>query len=132
MLRSRRQTKTCDMEQSVTLAALARRVRQYIEGLVAPQPHPDQLGSALPPEWFACQLDEMRAALVDPYIVEVDGDGRFAQSAPRRVAIVAEDKDVLLAFDPDPEGDFALIFRSAAGFGLSNIRGGAVDCFMSR
>ena len=78
----------------------------------------------------------MRAAVIEPYLVEIDGDGRFPggipKPVPRRVIIVAEDHDIFLAYDPDPDGDFALIFKSASGFGVSPIRGQAVDCFMSR
>lgn len=70
------------------------------------------------------------------YLVEIDGDGRFPggihKAVPRRVVVVAEDDDILLAYDPDTDGDFALIFKSASGFGVSPIRGEAVDCFMSR
>lgn len=107
-----------------------------IESFEVPAPCPGQLGEPLPTEWYLQQIDEMRAALIDPYLVEIDGDGRFPKamprSAPRRVIIVAEDDDIFLAYDPDPDGDFAVIFKSASGFGVSPIRGGAVDCFMSR
>jgi hypothetical protein len=78
----------------------------------------------------------MRTAVVESYFAVIDIDGRFPDgvpgSVPRRVIIVAEDDDIFLAYDPDPDGDFALIFKSATGFGVSPIRGGAVDCFMSR
>jgi hypothetical protein len=114
------------------LADVAARVRGEIDAFVLPEPHPDQLGAPLPPEWFAAGLEAMRAALVEPYFLIADGDGRYPEKGALRVVIVAEDDETLLAFDPDPEGDFALIFRSAARFGLSPIRGGAVDCFLSR
>ena len=115
-----------------SLANVAARVRKEIEAFVTPEPHPDQLGRALAPEWFADQLEMMRAALVEPHFFEVDGDGRYPERGARQVVIVAEDEETLLAFDPDPEGDFALIFRSAACLVPSPIRGNAVDCFLSR
>jgi hypothetical protein len=122
--------------RTISAAHIAQEVRNEIDSFVVPEPHPGQLGEPLPPEWFRQQLDEMRAALVDPYSATIDGDGRFpgsiARSVPREVTIVAEDDDMLLAYDPDPDGDFALIFKTAAGFGVSPIRGTAVDCFMSR
>jgi hypothetical protein len=115
------------------LAQVGARARGEIDDFVPPQAHPDQLGAPLPPEWFTAELDAMRAALVEPYFLIVSGDGRYPEKKGAfRVVIVAEDDGTLLAFDPDPEGDFALIFRSAARFGLSPIRGGAVDCFLSR
>ena len=115
------------------LADVAARVRGEIDTFVPPQPHPEQLGALLPPEWFMAGLEVTRAALVEPYFLIVDGDGRYPdKEVALRVVIVAEDDEILLAFDPDSEGDFALIFRSAARFGLSPIRGGAVDCFLSR
>lgn len=124
------------MEARISLSDIGQQVVTAIETFVVPAPCPDQLGEPLPAEWFLQQLDEMRAALIEPYLVEIDGDGRFPGSmpepVPRRVVIVAEDDDIFLAYDRDPDGDFALIFKSASGFGVSPIRGGAVDCFMSR
>jgi hypothetical protein len=124
------------MDAQNSLLKVAQIVREEIEGFVIPEPDPRQLGLPLPPEWFVQQMREMRDALVEPYFAENEGDGRFPRSlpriTPRRVIIVAEDEDILVAYDPDPDGDFALIFRSASGFGLSPIRGRAIDCFMSR
>lgn len=124
------------MKDRISLAGICQRVVTEIDTFVVPTPRPDQLGEPLPAEWFSRQLDEMRAALVEPYLVEIDADGRFpggiSKPLPRRVTIVAEDDFCLLAYDPDPDGDFALIFKSASGFGVSPIRGEAVDCFMSR
>ena len=116
---------------SSPLDEVARRIQAEIEAFVVPQPHPLQLGEPLPPEWFRERLQEMRAALVQPYFLEVEGEDDQSEAGQRRVIVVAEDQDILLAFDPHPEGDFALIFRSAAVQTPSNIRGGAIDCFMS-
>lgn len=124
------------MEDYPSLSEIGQRVLTEIESFVVPAPHPDAVGLPLPPEWFAQQLDEMRAALVEPYLVEIEGDHRFPggvpKPVPRRVVIVAEDDEILLAYDPDPEGDFALIFKTASSFGVSHIRDEAVECFMSR
>ncbi len=117
------------MSQSPT--SVARRVRDEIAAFVVPGPQPDAMGEPLPAEWFAGRLAKMQAALVEPYKVEVQGDGRRAESSPRRVMIVAEDEEAMIAYDPDPEGDFAVIFRSSARFGLSPIRGDSVDCWLS-
>jgi len=125
-----------DMEARISLADIGHHVVTEIETFVVPAPRPDQLGEALPAEWFLQQLNEMKAALIEPYLAEIDGDGRFPggipKPVPRRVIIVAKDDDICVAYDPDPDGDFALIFKSASGFAVSPIRGKAVDCFMSR
>jgi hypothetical protein len=113
------------------LARAAERIRREIEDFVPPEPHPDQLGTPLPPEWFASELDKMRAALLEPYVI-VEGDDARPDCDGLRVVIVAQDEETLLAFDPSPDGDFVLIFRRAAGVWLSSIRGGAVDTFLSR
>jgi hypothetical protein len=115
----------------VNAASLAALVRKEIEDFKVPEPHPLQLGSPLPPEWFAEQLAEMRSALVDPYCIDMP-DGRRPEEGARTVWVVAEDAHVLLAYDADPEGDFVLIFRSAAEPELSPVRGDAVGCFMAR
>jgi hypothetical protein len=124
------------MDAHIFLADVSQLVVTEIETFIVPNPRPDQQGEALPAAWFTQQLDEMRAALIEPYFVEIEGDGSFPGSipkpVPRRVVIVAEDDGIFLAYDPDPDGDFALIFKSASGFGVSPIRGDAVDCFMSR
>lgn len=124
------------MDARIPVADARRQVATEIETFMVPTPRPDQLGEALPAAWFVQQPDEMRAALTEPYLVEIDGDGRFPgnipKPVPRRVIIVAEDDDIVLACDPDPGGDFALIFKSASGFGVSPIRGHAVDRFMAR
>ncbi|WP_340588605.1 hypothetical protein [Erythrobacter alti] len=124
------------MDARISLADIGQYVETEIESFAVPAQRPDQLGEPLPAEWFSKQLDEMTAALVEPYLFEIDGDGRFPggipKPVPRQVIIVAEDDYLFLAYDPDPDGDFALIFKSASGFGVSPIRGGAVDCFMSR
>jgi hypothetical protein len=117
---------------SVDAASVAKLVLKELDDFQIPlEAHPLQLGSLLPPEWFASQLEAMRAALVAPYVARF-ADGRDPGNAPRDVWIVAEDEDVLLAFDPDPEGDFALVFRTAPRPGLSPVRGDAVGCFMAR
>ena len=117
---------------SVDAASVAKRVLEELENFQIPlEAHPLQLGSLLPPEWFASQLEAMRAALVSPHIARL-ADGRHPEDASRDVWIVAEDEDILLVFDPDPEGDFALVFRDAPQPGLSPLRGDAVGCFMAR
>ena len=112
---------------------LACQVRNEIESYVVPAPHPDQLGTPLPPEWYEAGLREMRAALVEPYNQEVaDHHTRPGEVLTRTVAIVADDGDqTLLAYDPNPEGDFVLVWRPANEKGISNIRGDAVGCFLS-
>ena len=124
------------MEGDISLAGIRQQVETEIDTFVVPAPRPDRLGEPLPAAWFSQQLDDMRAALIEPYLVEIDCDGRFPggtpKPVPRLVVVVAEDGDILLAYDPDPDGNYALIFKSASGFGVSPLRGEAVDCFMSR
>ena len=115
------------------LHALRARVLRDIETYDIPSPHPDALGSLLPRDWFERGLAEMRAALVEPYLAEVqDFDekrgGRFQRSVP----IVADDQDMLLAYDPGPDSDFALVGRENGQLKIYNIRGDAVGCFLSR
>jgi hypothetical protein len=109
--------------QAIRATDLARRVRHEID---------TQLGAPLPPKWVVARLAEMRAALVHPYRLKVT-DGRTpAERNPRRdVEIVADSGAALVAFDPHPEGDFAVIWRRPNGLALSNIRGDAVDCFLA-
>jgi hypothetical protein len=112
---------------------LARQVRDEIDSFGVPAAHPDQLGKPLPPEWYEAGLLEMRAALVEPYSQEVaDHHMRPGEVLVRTVVIVADDGDqALLAFDPNPDGDFALVWRPERENGISNIRGDAVGCFLS-
>lgn len=122
---------TPGLEVAVNAASLPQLVRREIEDFKVPEPHPLQLGSPLPPEWFAGQLAEMTSALVEPYSIEI-ADGRHPDQGVRPVWVVAQDESVLLAYDADPEGDFVLIFRDAPKPALSPIRGDAVGCFMAR
>lgn len=118
----------------MNLDHLARQVASAIETHRVPGPHPAQLGSPLPPEWFEAGLAEMRRALVQPYLVEVmDFDTEPDTTPSRNVVVVADDAaDSLLAFDPNPAGDFVLVWRRPDELALSNIRGDAVGCFLSR
>jgi hypothetical protein len=109
--------------KAIRATDLARRVLHAID---------TQLGASLPPKWVLARLAEMRAALVEPYRVEVmDGWTLPERPASRDVEIVADNGAVLLAFDPNPEGDFAVVWRRPSGLALSNIRGDAVDCFLA-
>jgi hypothetical protein len=114
---------------------LAQSVATEIEEFEIPlQPRPGQLGVQLPPEWFVAGLAAMRAALVAPYRLEaLDYDTTPGAVLRRSVWIVADDRDgTLLAYDPMPNGDYALIWRLENGDAISNIRGDAVGCFLSR
>ena len=114
-------------------AALADKVAREVEAYAPPAPHPEQVGRPLPPEWFRASLDRMRGALVTPYpLVVLTGESGSGQFATREVVIVADDQDqALLAFDPNPEGDFVVIWRQPSSFALSHLRGDAVGCFLS-
>lgn len=109
---------------------VARRVAREIDAFKIPDPRPDH--PAQTSKWHAGRLSEMRAALVEPYVLEV-AVGRDQRAAARRpVLIVASDADrALLAFDPEPQGDFVVVWRRPSGDVLSNIRGGAVECFLA-
>jgi hypothetical protein len=124
-------SKAFEGDAAVDPGSLAQFVRHEIEAFKVPAPHRQQLGSPLPPSWYVKQLAEMKAALVEPYLIEMS-DGRVADREVRPVWVVAEDAYILLAYDPDREGDFALIFRDAPQPVLSPIRGDAIGCFMSR
>ena len=112
----------------VDLAALALRVRSDVETYVVPERHPEQVGSPLPSEWFEAGLAQMRAALVEPYWVEMlDGE-----EALRKVAVVADDSGhALVAFDPLTE-EFVLGGWHDGRLGSWNVRGDAVGCFLAR
>lgn len=109
---------------------VAQRVSSEIDAYEIPDPRPDQPGQTS--KWHAGRLSELRAALVAPYVLEI-ADGRDQRAAARRpVLIVASDADrALLAFDPDSQGDFVVVWRRPSGDVLSNIRGGAVECFLA-
>jgi hypothetical protein len=113
---------------------LAQTVAASIEAFEIPRkPAPGQLGTQLPPEWFEDRLREMRAALVEPYPLQVfDGHAEPGKTLTKMVAVVADDREgTLLAFDPEPDGDFALVWRSGGENWVSNIRSDAVNCFLS-
>jgi len=76
----------------------------------------------------------MRAALVEPYVAEVqDFDEARGGEVTRQVAIVADDGDVmLLAYDPRDDSDFALVGREDGSLKIYSIRGDAVGCFLTR
>jgi hypothetical protein len=118
----------------MNLDQLARQVASAIETYGVPDPHREQLGSPLPPEWFEAGLAAMRCALIPPYLVEVkDFDTEPGRTLSRNVVVVADDAvETLLAFDPNPAGDFVLVWRRPDQLALSNIRGDAVGCFLSR
>ncbi|HEY1929225.1 MAG TPA: hypothetical protein VGG92_17315 [Caulobacteraceae bacterium] len=113
---------------------LARLVAAEVENFQIPEPHPLQLGSPLSPEWFEAGLAEMRQALVPPFQLDAkDYDTAPDTVLTRTVWIVADDTNgTLLAYDPTSEGDFALVWRHPDQDALSNIRGDAVGCFLSR
>lgn len=118
----------------IDLAALGVRVRQDLETYEIPAHDPTALGSPLPRDWFEQGLADMRVALVAPYLAEVEDfdeaqGGRFS----RQVPIVADDGGaMLLAYDPGPQDDFALVGREGNQLKIYNIRGDAVGCFLSR
>lgn len=75
----------------------------------------------------------MRQALVSPYLLEANDYEADAGGASRSVIVVADDaQESLLAYDPHPDGDFVLVWRRPDQMALSNIRGDAVGCFLSR
>lgn len=117
----------------VNFQQLARQISNEVDSYVVPAPHPDQLGAPLAPEWYEQRLLEMRAALVEPYYQEVaDHHAQSGEVRIRTVVIVADDgAHALLAFDPNPDGDFVLVWRPERESGISNIRGDAVGCFLS-
>jgi len=118
----------------VDLKKLTHRLTKEIGEYVVPLSHPRQLGTPLPSEWFEAGLAEMRAAVVEPYLLDVsDHYIHPGEVLSRTVTIVADDAGFTsLAFDPNPDGDFALVWRLENEIALSNIRGDAVGCFLSR
>jgi len=114
-------------------AALAEEVLRELDAFVPTLPNSQQLGVALPPEWFAAGIDRMRGSLVAPYTLMVD-DAEISpgQVSTRAVVIVADDQNqALLAFDPNPDGDFIVVWRRPGVLALSHIRGDAVGCFLA-
>jgi hypothetical protein len=116
------------------LKALAERVSAGIDAYEIPARHPQQLGSVLPPEWFEEHLGNMRKGLVQPYWADVEGYDRISgEPRPHKLVIVVDDGNgVYLAFDPQPdEDDFAMVGTENGLLKLYNIRGDAVDCYLS-
>jgi hypothetical protein len=116
------------------LQALKVRLQQELDAYEIPAPHPEALGSPLSREWFEEGLSEMRAALVEPYLADVqDYDEAQGGVFMRQVPIVADDGDtMLLAFDPRDQTDFALVGREGDTLKIYSIRGDAVGCFLTR
>jgi hypothetical protein len=62
-----------------------------------------------------------------------DHGARSEEVELRTVIVVADDGDqTLVAFDPSPDGNFVLVWRREDRNAISNIRGDAVGCFLSR
>ena len=118
----------------IDLNALAAQVRVEVETYEVPERHPDLVGSALLPEWFEKGLAEMKAALVEPYWVEMrDYASVPGEVLTRQVAVVADEgHEILVAFDPAPDGDFVLTWRSPEQVEFYNVHGDAVGCFLAR
>ncbi len=76
----------------------------------------------------------MRDALVPPFRVDAnDYETTPGSVLTRSVWVVADDRGgTLLAYDPNDEGDFVLLWRRPDQIAVSNIRGDAVGCFLSR
>jgi hypothetical protein len=106
------------------LDKLAQRVATEIDTFTDPGRQPGQLGTVLPPEWFEARLAEMRNALVPPYALTVCDHGPGPDDVRlRSVIVVADNADgVLVAYDPDPDGDFVLLWRRPDQVALSNLR----------
>ena len=118
---------------AVDFQQLALQIQDAINSYVVPAPHPDQLGEPLPPEWFEAGLRQMRAALVEPYELQVfESHAESGKAQTKTIVVVADDgAQTLLAFDPRPDGDFVLIWRSGNEHWISNISGDPVGCFLS-
>jgi hypothetical protein len=118
----------------VDLNALSERVRAEIEAYEIPERRPEQVGGVLPPEWFEEHLNQMRNGLVKPYWVDVEGYDRITKAplAHKVIVVVDDGNGLYLAFDPHPdEGDFAMVGTENDQLKLYNIRGDAVDCYLS-
>ena len=119
----------------VDLQWLARQVRDEVDTYAFPPVQPGALGEPLPKEWWERALADMREALVAPFWVTVN-DGHVApgDNPVREVVVVADDgaDQFLMAFDPNPEGDYVLLLRGSDRHAVSSIRGDAVGCFLAR
>jgi hypothetical protein len=121
---------------SESLSYLRQSVEKQIDEYVYVLPN-WAIGNPIPPERIAAGLAEMRASLIDPYLVEAEIRDIFEQcgmsSGPRRrCAVVADDrKGMWLLFDP-VEGSYVLAHRTDTGLTTFNVRGDAVGCFLAR
>ena len=118
------------------LDALRHEVKAALDGYEYSAPG-NTIGNPMSDKSVQAGLDEMRAALVQPYWLDVELRDSFEQTkmatAPtRRGAVVADDhKGVLLLFDPVEE-EYVLAQRTDRGFATFGVRGDAVGCFLAR
>lgn len=118
---------------------LWQKVAAELDGYSAPEPHPEAIGSHLPPSWLSGRLAEMRTALVMPRAAKVrDCVEETGELIIVDVMIVADDGEgtivaydlqadtfVLASIDPDPDQTRAVDAVSCG------VRGSAVDCFLA-
>ena len=118
------------------LDALRIRVQRDVESYVYTVPE-GALGNPLPTDRVQTLMDELKAALVEPYMTSVALRDAFDQCAvdpPTTVqyAIVADD-GVNVVFYDDTADEFGLAQRgSSGGIETIGVRGDVVGVFMAR
>jgi hypothetical protein len=118
------------------LHLLRRTVESEIENYQCPS-SPNSIGTPWSDQKIATELAVMRAAILEPYWVEVELRDTLEQidaerETRRACVVVADDRDgTLLAFDPT-ENRFVLVVRCETGLITIGVRGDAVGCLMAR
>jgi len=102
------------------------KLREKIEKEIENYEYPytgSEVGRPKSSEWIADQLRQMRAALVTPYLITIEGAS---------CAIVADDgKRYLLAYSAQME-EYLLLEKSGDRLIDIKVHGDAVGCFMAR
>ena len=97
----------------------------------------NSVGTAWAADRVEAELAAMRAAIVDPYWVDVELHDTHEQIAAhpavlRKCVVVADaTKGRLVAYDP-MENEFLLVVRQEGVLLTTGVRGDAVGCFMAR
>jgi hypothetical protein len=126
------------LKNQIDLVALRRRVEHELAEYVYEVPD-EAVGNPMAEDHVAEYLRQMKAALINPYLVQVEVRDTYAQigySAPelRTCAIVAKDdtQSPMLAYDFVAE-EFVLVERTGnAAIRSIGVRGDAVGCFLAR
>jgi hypothetical protein len=117
-----------------SLSLIGENLRKELDTFQAPVHPKGTIGGPLDSEWIVQAIEELKGSLVAPYMSSVSvNEYEQADSSPRDVVIVADfGAGWLLAYDPDPDGDYDMVRQVNGRMFLYQLRGDAVGSYLSR